>query len=49
VAAEVREAIDIASPGGGYVLASDHSIHDGIPMENIQAMFRTGLEYGKVY
>jgi uroporphyrinogen decarboxylase len=46
VAAEVREAIDIAAPGGGYVLASDHSLHDGIPVENIIAMFRVGREYG---
>jgi len=30
VAAEVRAAIDIAAPGGGYILASDHSLHDGI-------------------
>ncbi len=46
VAAEVREAIDIAAPGGGYVLASDHSLHDGIPVENIITMFRVGREYG---
>jgi uroporphyrinogen decarboxylase len=46
VAAEVREAIDIAAPGGGYVLASDHSLHDGIPIENILEMFRVGREYG---
>ncbi len=47
VAAEVREAIDIAAPGGGYVLASDHSLHDGISVENILTLFRTGAEYGK--
>jgi uroporphyrinogen decarboxylase len=46
VAAEVREAIDIAAPGGGFVLASDHSLHDGIPVENIIEMFRVGREYG---
>ena len=46
VAAEVREAMDIAAPGGGYVLASDHSLHDGIPVENIVEMFRVGYEYG---
>jgi uroporphyrinogen decarboxylase len=46
VVAEVREAIDIAAPGGGYILASDHSLHDGIPVENIVTMFRTGREYG---
>jgi uroporphyrinogen decarboxylase len=46
VAAEVREAIDIAAPGGGYILASDHSLHDGIPVENITTMFQVGGEYG---
>ena len=35
VEAEVKEAIDIAAPGGGYILASDHSLHDGISVENI--------------
>lgn len=47
--AEVKEAIDIAAPGGGYVLASDHSLHDGIPVENIVELFRTGREYSKKY
>ncbi len=47
VAAEVREALDIAAPGGGYILASDHSLHDGIPVENIVEMFRVGAEYGR--
>jgi uroporphyrinogen decarboxylase len=49
VAAEVREAIDIAAPGGGYVLASDHSLHDGIPVENITTMFKVGAEYGRAF
>jgi uroporphyrinogen decarboxylase len=46
VAAEVKEAIDLAAPGGGYILASDHSLHDGIPLDNIMEMFRVGAEYG---
>ncbi|MCX6928711.1 MAG: hypothetical protein NT154_36685 [Verrucomicrobia bacterium] len=46
VAAEVKEAIDIAAPGGGYILASDHSLHDGIPVENIRELSRVGTEYG---
>jgi uroporphyrinogen decarboxylase len=49
VAAEVREAIDIAAPGGGYVLASDHSLHDGISVENIIEMFKVGREYGAAF
>jgi uroporphyrinogen decarboxylase len=49
VSAETKEAIDIAAPGGGYVLASDHSLHDGIPVENIVEMFRVGAEYGRAF
>ena len=49
VATEVREAIDIAAPGWGYILASDHSLHDGIPVENIVALFHTGAEYGREF
>jgi hypothetical protein len=49
VAAEVREAIDIAAPGGGFVLASDHSLHDGIPIANITTMFQVGAEYGRAF
>jgi len=47
VRAEVKEAIQIAAPGGRYVLASDHSLHDGIPVENIVAMFDAAREYGQ--
>jgi hypothetical protein len=46
VTEEVREAIGIAAPGGGHVLASDHSLHDGIPIENIRALREAGLKYG---
>jgi len=46
VEAEVREAIEIAAPGGGYILASDHSLHDGIPVRNILKMFEAGRKYG---
>jgi uroporphyrinogen decarboxylase len=49
VEAEAREAIEIAAPGGGYILASDHSLHDGIPVENILALKRAGLTYGACY
>jgi uroporphyrinogen decarboxylase len=46
VVAEAREAIEIAAPGWGYILASDHSLHDGIPVENALALFKAGEEYG---
>ena len=46
VAREVREALSIAMPGGGYVLASDHSLHDGIPVDNILRMFTVARSEG---
>lgn len=46
VAAEVREALRIGMPGGGYVLASDHSLHDGIPVANILTMFEVARREG---
>jgi hypothetical protein len=49
VAAEVKQAIDVAAPGGGYVLASDHSLHDGNPVENVIELFRVGREYGSTF
>ena len=43
---EVREAIRAAAPGYGYVLASDHSLHDGIPVASIRHMFAVAKEHG---
>ncbi len=43
---EAKEAIETAAPGGGFVLASDHSLHDGIPVANIVALRDAGLKYG---
>jgi uroporphyrinogen decarboxylase len=48
VEAEVREALRIAAPGGGYILASDHSLHDGIPVANILRMFEVGRRCGGI-
>ena len=46
VVQEVRETLRAAMPRGGYVLASDHSLHDGIPVANILRMFETAREEG---
>lgn len=43
---EVKECIRIAAPGGGYILASDHSLHDGIPVKNMLTMIQTAKKYG---
>jgi uroporphyrinogen decarboxylase len=47
VEAEVRECIRIAGPGGGYILASDHSLHDDMPIENVLALYETAKRFGK--
>ena len=46
IEAETREALRIGAPGYGYILASDHSLHDGIPVKNIQLMFDVARKYG---
>jgi len=44
---ETKECLEIGKPGGGYILSSDHSFHDDIPLENIFAMIETVKKYGK--
>ncbi len=46
VEAETLEALRIAAPGFGYILASDHSLHDGIPVKNILRMFNVARKHG---
>jgi uroporphyrinogen decarboxylase len=46
VEAETLEALRIAAPGYGYILASDHSLHDGIPVKNILRMFEVARKHG---
>ncbi len=43
---EALECLKIAAPGGGYILATDHSIHDDIPNENVHAYIETVKKYG---
>jgi uroporphyrinogen decarboxylase len=42
----VRRAIDIAAPGGGFILGSSDSIRDGTPAENVRAYFDAAHKYG---
>lgn len=42
----VVDCLRLAAPGGGHVLASDHSLHDGIPVESIHAFIDAGQKYG---
>lgn len=46
VAANVRETIDIAAPGGAFILSSSNSIHSDVRPENYLAMVRAALEHG---
>jgi uroporphyrinogen decarboxylase len=46
IEAETLETLRIASPGYGYILGSDHSLHDGIPVKNILRMFEVAREHG---
>lgn len=47
VRAEVMECLRDAAPGGGYIISTDHSIHDLIPVENFKCLIDTVKEHGK--
>ena len=42
----VREAIETAAEGGGYIISSSNSIHPGCRAENYMAMIRAAHKYG---
>ena len=43
---ETKRRIDDLAPGGGFVFSPVHNIQDGVPPENILAMFEVAHEYG---
>lgn len=43
---EVLECIKDAGINGGYIISSDHSIHDLIPIENLYCLIDTVKKYG---
>jgi uroporphyrinogen decarboxylase len=43
---EALECLRIAAPDGGYILATDHSLHDDIPNENVFAYVEVARKYG---
>lgn len=47
VADEVKRRIDIFAPNGGFVFAPSGPFPDGTPAENITAMWKTALTYGR--
>jgi uroporphyrinogen decarboxylase len=46
VEAETRRTIELAAPGGGFVLCSSNSLHPGVKPENALAMFRAAKTFG---
>jgi uroporphyrinogen-III decarboxylase len=47
VVGEARHVIDCTAGGGGFFLGSSNSIHDGVKLENLLAMTKTAVKYGK--
>lgn len=43
----VRTAIEVAAPGGGFILGTSDSIREGTPIENVRAYFETAHKYGE--
>jgi uroporphyrinogen decarboxylase len=46
IRAEVRRRIEEMGPGGGYILGPTHNLSNDIPLKNILAFFKAGLELG---
>ncbi len=46
IVGQAMECIRAAAPGGGYILASDHSL-TGISLERANIMFEVGKRYGR--
>jgi uroporphyrinogen decarboxylase len=42
----VKETIETAAPGGGYIISSSNSIHPGVRPENYVAMVKAARKYG---
>jgi len=42
----VRDCIEKAGPGGGYILGTEDALQWGYPVDNIQAMVTMGRRYG---
>ena len=45
VADTVKATIDMAAPGGGYILSTCNTLIDSIPLENALAMYRIADSY----
>ncbi len=43
----VREAMEIAKPGGGFIIGSSDSFREGTPRENVETYWRACRQYGR--
>ena len=46
VTINVKQTIEAAAPGGGYILSTCNTLIDAIPIENARAMYEAGNIYG---
>ena len=47
VESTVAEAMEIAKPGGGFIIGSSDSFREGTPPENMHAYFQACVKYGQ--
>ncbi len=47
VAEAVKDTLNVMMPGGGYALAPSHALQDNSPTENVLALYRAALEFGR--
>ncbi|MCK4816239.1 nucleoside 2-deoxyribosyltransferase, partial [bacterium] len=45
----VKETIEVAAPGGSYIISSSNSIHPNCKPQNYIAMVEAAHQYGDVY
>jgi uroporphyrinogen decarboxylase len=44
---DVKEKLEILSPGGGYCLSPTHQLQDNSPVENVVAMYQAAHDFGR--
>jgi uroporphyrinogen decarboxylase len=49
VTKEAMECLKIGAPGGGYIISTDHSLHDDIPLVNVKALIAAVMKYGNYH
>lgn len=45
---EVKKMINILGQDGGFILAPSHVLQTDVPLQNIEALYRAGYNYGKI-